>query len=87
MWLASVICSVLGAVSSLGASVWLLVGFNPMSARYLSVEGGGYGHIPTTATGVRLLLKDQAKVAFLAVIGGAFQLAGVVLGIYAMRGN
>ncbi len=73
-WLA-----VVGATLSLAAGVWLTLGFDPMSRRYLTVEGGGYGRVPTEATGVRLLLKHQSRAAGLAVVGGALQLVAVIV--------
>ena len=71
MAVAAVVCSVLGAILAFGAALWLLFGFNPMGERYLSVEGGGFGRVPTEATGVRLLLKDQSKAAAVAMLGAA----------------
>jgi hypothetical protein len=83
MALTAVVCSVVGALLATAVALWLLLGFNPMGKRYLTVEGGGFGHIPTVATGVRLLLKDQSKAAAMAALGAALQLAGVVLGLFA----
>jgi hypothetical protein len=78
---ASIICAVLGATASLAASGWLLLGFDPTSEKYSRVEGGGYSQ--SVPTGLQRLLKDQAKAAGMAVLGGALQLASVILGLLA----
>lgn len=83
MKVTSLVLSIVGALLSTGAALWLLVGFDPMAERYLHVEGGGYGVVPTTQRGIRLLIKDQRKPAALATAGAALQLLGVAFAIWA----
>jgi len=79
----SLVLAVAGALFSFSAALWLLVRFDPMGERYLHVEGGGYGEVPTSPRGIRLLLRDQRKPAALATVGAALQLLGVVFAIWA----
>jgi hypothetical protein len=70
-----------GTVFAIGAAAWLLLGFDPFSEKYSRVEGGGYSQ--SVPVGLMLLVRDQARAAAIAVAGGALQLAGLVLGVFA----
>lgn len=77
MHAAGAILSVTGAAFSLGAAVWLLVGFDPENPRY-SDEGPLYPG-PQHSVVVGHLLADQRWTAAVAVVGATLQLAGIAL--------
>jgi hypothetical protein len=77
MVIAGALCSIIGALLSAVAAVWLVFGFNPLADKYKRIEGGGYSQ--SDPVGLRLLLRDQARAAGLAAAGASLQLVGVVL--------
>lgn len=80
-WIA--ICSILGALLSLAAALWLLFGFDPHSARYKEIRGGGYP--ASDPVGLRQLIVDQGKAGALGVAGAVLQLVSVVLALIGHR--
>lgn len=69
-----------GAVLSVAAAVWLLVGFRPDDDRYTHsmLYPGRSVH-----EGLQRLLRDQSRVAAVAVSGATLTLLGLVLGVLA----
>jgi hypothetical protein len=80
MRIVSYVCSVLGAVISVSAALWLIFGMKPTNPRYQVVRGGGYTQ--SVPVGITTLMIDQGKAAGVATIGGVLQLIGVVLNIW-----
>jgi len=74
MAVVGIVLGVAGALLSLAAAVWLLVGFNPDDERY-SHGGTMGGRHP----GVGNLLRDQNRVGGIAVAGAACQLAAILV--------
>jgi hypothetical protein len=81
MGLVSLVVACVGCAVSLGAAVWLLLGFQPSNPKYRD-DGPLYPGRQVSLV-VPRLLQDQCRASALVVVGATLQLFGAILAVAA----